>query len=128
MAAIPQSGPPASAADHRCKLGSLTPLVLDRVTATQGEMAWGRVPTTKNRPASTARILNAVNRCRLMNSNRDLWSVEEGNHRGGERGGDVDVVVRQARQDGEAVVRHPGAVPAGIALAATEQLKKLHGV
>src|SRR5207247_11179575 len=100
MVAIPQSGPPASAADLRCKFGSLTPLVLDRVTAPQREMAWGRVPTTKNRPASTARILNAVNWCRLIDSNRDLWHVEEGNHRDVERGGDVDVVVRRAGEVG----------------------------
>src|SRR5712691_5031220 len=54
-----------------------------------------------------------------------LRAVEERDDRGGQRRCDVDVVVGQARQDREAMVCHPGAVPGSVALAATEQTEEL---
>src|SRR5436309_7852485 len=61
----------------------------------------------------------------LPEASATLVTVEERDDRGGECRYGVDVIVGHARQDRKAVLGHPGAVPAGVALATAEQAEEL---
>jgi hypothetical protein len=85
------------------------------------------------RPASLPRVAAFVlNLANSLPSSRpvspSLRTIEERDDRGREGRYDVDIVVSHTWQNREAVVRHPGAVPAGVAPAAAEQGEELDGM